>query len=77
MRLLFSFFLLSLFFVLLIDSICSDLVPLINLGDRSMYSSRQNIISKNYIVHFKNHKEIHRHANYSKFLFSKTYSHRA
>ena len=47
MRLLFSlFFLLSFFFVLLIGFVCFDFVLLINLGDRSMYSSKQTLYLK-------------------------------
>ena len=42
MRVLFNFFFqLPLHLVLLIGFVSSDVVPLLNLGDRSMYSSRQ------------------------------------
>ena len=40
-RLLFEFFKLPLFIVLLIGFVSSDVVPLIDSGDKSVYSSRQ------------------------------------
>ena len=73
-RLLLKFFQLPLLSILLKGSIFFDIVPLINLSDRFVYSSGQTLYLNIIWCTSKKHKEIRGHANYLKFSFSRTYS---